>query len=513
MRQARTRSALAVVAVFVTTAVTAGCSSSPARDRTAEANRTYRHPTTTTTSTTTLTVTEPPITPISWTPCNGDLQCGNLIVPLDYADARGGPTIAIALARHVANVPADRIGSLVIEPGGPGVSGVDDMANELSALTPGLLDDFDIVMFDPRGVDRSDPVTCGESPGAPPAASPDPVPTTPSAQASIIAGYRQYAAGCEKASSGVLPHVGSVDAARDLERLRIALGDSGLTYMGQSYGSLLGLTYASMFPTHVRAMVLDSVIDPALTFDQITEGQADGFEASLQSFFSWCAGTSACPWHGGSDPTGTLLAQIAAAAATPVPAGNGRTVGAGEIYDALLGGLYSRVDWPKLGDALAAEAAGNGAPLVAMSDGYTANGSSNGSDAATAIDCLDHPVSHDLASYSSLADQFQASAPVFGPLLAWGEGSCAVWPAPATRTAGPVAAPGAPPILVVGTTADPATPYQWAVNVAHELQHGDLLTRDGVDHVAYFYSSCVKSYVETYLVRVVTPPAGATCSS
>ena len=250
-----------------------------------------------------------------------------------------------------------------------------------------------------------------------------------------------------------------------------------------------------------------------LSFNQITEGQADGFEASLQSFFSWCAGTSACPWHTGADPTGALLAQISTSAATPVPAGNGRTAGAGELYDALLGGLYARSDWPELGDALAADAAGNGAPIVTMSDDYSKNGSSNGSDAAVAIDCLDHPVPHGLAAYGSLADRFMASAPVFGPLLAWGEASCSVWRAPPTRPVGPVAADGAPPILVIGTTADPATPYQWAVNVAHELQHGVLLTRDGVDHVAYFYSPCVRDDVQTYFVNGTAPPSGTTCSS
>ena len=511
----RTPARLAFAAALLGGVVSvSGCSSSPV-DRSAGASR-HGHTTTTappSTTSTTVTVNEPPITPISWTSCNGDLQCGNLVVPLDYADPKDGQTISIAVARHPAGAPADRIGSLVIDPGGPGVSGVDDMGNELSALTPGLLEDFDVVMFDPRGVERSDALTCGETPGAAPAALPDPVPTTADAQATTIAGFRQFAAGCEKASGTVLPHIGSVDAARDMERLRIALGDSGLSYMGQSYGSLLGLTYASMFPTHVRAMVLDSVIDPALSFDQITQGQADGFEASLQSFFSWCAGTSACPWNTGTDPTSTLLAQIASSATTPVPAGNGRTAGAGELYDALLGGLYSRVDWPKLGDALAADAAGSGAQVVAMSDDYNKNGSSNGGDAAVAIDCLDHPVSKDLGAYSSLASLSEASAPVFGPLLAWGEASCAVWPAPTTRTVGPVAADGAPPILVIGTTEDPATPYQWAVNVARELQHGDLLTRDGVDHVAYFYSPCVRNYVQTYFVSGVTPPPGTTCSS
>jgi pimeloyl-ACP methyl ester carboxylesterase len=458
-------------------------------------------------------VTDPPITPISWTPCNGDLQCGTLVVPLDYRAPGNGQTIAVAVERHVAGTPAARVGSLVIDPGGPGVSGVDDLANELSVLTPGLLDDFDIVTFDPRGVDRSDPVTCGETPGSPPVPLPDPVPTTSSAQTALVNNFRQYAQACQKASTAVLPYVGTVDAARDMERLRIALGDSGLTYMGQSYGTLLGLTYASMFPTHVRAMVLDSVIDPALTFNQMTQGQANGFEASLQAFFSWCGGTSACPWRTGADPTGSLQAQINASATSPVPAGNGRTAGAGEVYDALLEGLYSRNDWSALGDALAADAAGDGAAIVALSDRYQQNGSSNGSDAAEAIDCLDHPASHDLGAYSYLAAVFKASAPVFGPLLAWGEAACAVWPAPPTRPVGPVSAAGAPPILVVGTTGDPATPYAWAVNVAHELQRGVLLTRDGVDHVAYFYSACVRGYVQAYVVSGTTPPTGTTCTT
>ncbi len=458
---------------------------------------------------TTTSTTQPPVTPMSWSPCNGDLQCGTLVVPLDYAQP-DGPTIPIAVARHPAEDPAARIGSLVIDPGGPGLSGIDDMANELSALTPQLLDDFDIVMFDPRGVERSDPVTCGSDTGSAPS---DPVPATPSQQAVTIAGLKQFAAACEKASANVLPYVGSVDVARDMDRLRQALGDSGLTYMGQSYGTLLGLTYASLFPTHIRAMVLDSVIDPALTFNQITQGQAVGFEGVLNAFFSWCANSAACPWRPEGDPTTALLALLSAAASSPVPAGDGTVAGVGELYDALLDSLYSQSDWPQLGDALAADAAGNGAPVLALSAHYNTGGSSNVDEAAAAVDCLDHPVSRDLASYGALADSLEASAPVFGPLLAWGEAGCAVWPVPPTRTVGPVAAPGAPPILVVGTTNDPATPYAWAVSVAKELDRGVLLTRDGDDHVAYFYSACVRADVQTYLVSGQTPPPGTTCTS
>jgi pimeloyl-ACP methyl ester carboxylesterase len=307
--------------------------------------------------------------------------------------------------------------------------------------------------------------------------------------------------------------VGTVDVARDMDRLRQALGDGVLTYMGQSYGTLLGLTYAALFPTHIRAMVLDSVIDPALSFDQITTGQADGFEGVLNAFFAWCTASPDCAWHPAGDPTTALLALLNTAATTPAPAGGGGVLGVGQLYDALLEDLYSQTDWPRLGQALADDAAGNGGPAAAQSNQYNTGGSDNADDAATAIDCLDHPVSRHLASYGALADSLQASAPVFGPLLAWGEASCAVWPVPPTRTVGPVAAPGAPPILVIGTTNDPATPYAWAVSVAKELDRGVLLTHDGADHVAYFYSACVRSYVQTYLVSGQTPPSGTVCSS
>jgi pimeloyl-ACP methyl ester carboxylesterase len=448
---------------------------------------------------------------MAWSPCtdNAGLQCGILVVPLDYARP-SGPTIPIAVARHPAEDPAARLGSLVIDPGGPGVSGIDDMANELSALTPQLLDDFDIVLFDPRGVERSDPVSCGVATGSAPA---DPTPSTASAQVATIKGLRAFAAACEKNSANVLPYVGTVDVARDMDRLRQALGDRGLTYMGQSYGTLLGLTYASLFPTHIRALVLDSVIDPALSFDQITEGQADGFEGVLDAFFSWCAGSAACRWRPAGDPTTALLALLTNARTSPAPGGGGSLAGPGQLYDALLNSLYSESDWPQLGAALAADAAGNGAPAVAQSNHYNTGGGSNADDAATAVDCLDHPVSHDLATYPALAFSLAASAPVFGPLLTWGEAGCAVWPVPPTRKVGPVAAPGAPPILVVGTTNDPATPYAWAGSVAKELDHGVLLTHDGDDHVAYFSSACVRADVQTYLVSGQTPPPGTTCGS
>jgi pimeloyl-ACP methyl ester carboxylesterase len=457
---------------------------------------------------------------VQWAACGGGLECGSVTVPLNYADTQG-TTIQIALVRHPAENPSQRIGSLVINPGGPGVSGVDDMDNELGSLSTGLLDDFDIVTYDPRGVQRSDPVTCGETPASPssPASSPgpvppapDPVPQTPASEQTLIAAFRSYAAACEKASGALLRFVGTVESAQDLDRIRAAIGDPTLTFMGQSYGTLLGATYAEMFPTHVRAMVLDSAIDPTLSSNQMVVGQAVGFEQSLDDFFTWCAASS-CPWRPSGDPTAAVLTLINNSLEQPIPAGAGHSIGPGEIYDALLAGLYARSDWPTLADALGEAASGNGAGIVSMSDHYDSNGSSNGADAGAAISCLDHPVSRTLSTYPKLAAADGALAPVFGPLLAWGQAGCAVWPVPATRTPGRIRATGAPPILVVGTTGDPATPYAWAVSLAKQLQRGVLLTRDGVDHVAYFYSSCVRGIVQSYLVAGTVPAPGTTCTS
>ena len=426
----------------------------------------------------------------------GDLQCGTLVVPLNYA-IRRGPTIPIAVARHPAEDPAARIGSLVIDPGGPGVSGLDDIANELSVLTPGSPRRLRHrhVRSPRRGAKRSRRVRLSD-PSEPNVTS-DPVPDTPAEIKSTIAALREFAGDCEDTVPTLLPYVGTVDVARDMDRLRQALGDSQLTYMGQSYGTLLGLTYAQLFPTHVRAMVLDGVIDPALTFNQVSQGQAQGFESVLGQFFS-------------------LVRRHVSVSVAPIRRPDHRVVGAAGRHAGqqpepdVRGGpalrrsprraLFARRLAPARRHPRRRRGGEHARRLPPCPSTTTPSGSTNADDAVTAIDCLDHPTSHDLASYSYLADVFKASAPVFGPLLAWGQAQCAVWPAAPTRPVGPVAAAGAPPILVVGTTGDPATPYQWAVDVSHQLARSSLLTVEGDDHVAYFYSGCVRDDVQSYLV-------------
>jgi pimeloyl-ACP methyl ester carboxylesterase len=433
-------------------------------------------------------------------------------VPLDYDQPQLG-TIQIAVARRPATDPAARIGSLVINPGGPGGSGVNDLPAELRVLTPALLAQFDIVSFDPRGVERSSPVECGTGGGSSTAtAGPlvDPVPVGAAAQQALIANDEQYAAQCEAQSGTLLPFVGTVDTARDLDRIRQALGDTQLTFFGHSYGTLLGATYAQLFPTHVRAMVLDGALDPAMTTDQMVMDQAKGFEGVLNDFFAWCA-SSGCPWRPTGDPGTALAAMIDASRAQRLPAGGGRTAGPGEFYDAILDTMYAQSFWPALGNALAQAAGGNGATVVGLSQSYTTGGSTNAVDAETAIDCLDHPVSRDVSTFPDLADRAAAAAPVFGPLLAWGFAGCAVWPVPPTRTPAATTAPGSPPILVVGATRDPATPYQWAVRLAAELSQGVLLTWQGENHVAYYYSACVRAAAQAYLLVGSLPAPGTVC--
>ena len=470
--------------------------------------------TTASTTTTTTAVVEPPVSPVQWTPC-GALQCGTVAVPLDYTQPQLG-TIQIALAMHRATDPATRIGSLVIDPGGPGGSGVNDLPAELGVLTSSLLARFDIVEFDPRGVQRSSPVLCSSgtssTTSSAPGPFPDPVPSTTGAQLALLANDAEYASQCESMSGKLLPFVGTVDAARDLDRIRQALGDAQLTYFGHSYGTLLGATYAEMFPSYVRAMVLDGAIDPAMSTQQMVDEQSEGFESVLDDFFAWCT-SSGCPWRpSGGASAGALLALIAQSRSQALPAGAGQTAGPGAIYYAVLSALYAQNYWPNLSRALAQAAAGNGAGVLSMADSYVTGGSTNAADAETSIDCLDHPVARGSSGLPALAAQAAVNAPFFGPLLAWGEAVCAVWPVPATRTPEPTTAVGSPPILVVGATKDPATPYVWAQRLAAELQHGELVTWQGENHVAYYYSGCVRALDQAYFVAGTLPAPGTVCS-
>jgi pimeloyl-ACP methyl ester carboxylesterase len=440
--------------------------------------------------------------PLGWSQCGADRQCSTLVVPVDYSRP-GGVRIGVALRRRPASDPAHRIGSLVLNPGGPGGSGIAALEQDLGLLPAAVLARFDVVAFDPRGIGASDALHCTGDTYAGPA--PDPDPQTAQAEQQLLTADRDYADSCARSGGWLLAHVGTADVARDLDELRAALGDAGLTYLGISYGTFLGAEYAGMFPTHVRAMVLDGAIDPSLPTDALANAQAEGFEQSLDAFLAW--------WRPGSDAHAEFEGIAASLRAHPLAVGS-RALGPAQFYTGVFGTLYARSFWPSLSRALGAAAAGNGAPMLGLYDAYEHTGDPTfDGDTNNAVNCLDHPVPTDPAVFPSRAAQAAAMAPDFGPLFAWGGLVCAVWPVPSSafRSPAPVHAPGAPPILVVGTTGDPATPYAWAKGLASQLAHGVLLTRVGEDHVAIFYSACVRGWDASYLVDVQPPPSGTVC--
>ncbi len=504
-----------VAAAALSVTLIAACGSSPARratptTRPAPASTSAPAPTT-------AAGTALPATPVDWVPCKGPAgpsgyQCATIAVPRDPQDLSKG-TIGMALDRRPAS--GTRIGSLLVNPGGPGVSGVDFLPSAVSYLNPVLLQHFDIIGFDPPGVGRTAPVTCLDPAGLEQYYATEPEPSTPAQMSSYLAELKTFDTGCQQHSGAELPYVSTVDAAMDMDVIRRDVGDAGLSYLGFSYGTLLGATYAGLYPTRVRAMVLDGAIDPALPVIKGLDVQSAALEGDLNSFFSYCSSTSGCPWKTGRDPVQTFEALLNRVRSRPLPVrGSTRTVGAAALLYGTAWGLYSTKVWPFLGSALAQASAGDGTEIMELFDSYTGRQSdgsyTNEFEANTAVNCLDAPAPP-VATIEADAPAARAAAPVFGVANLYSEMACSLWPVPATGHPGPITAAGSPPILVVGTTGDPATPYSEAQALAKELQHGVLLTRVGEGHTAYPYSSCIRSAVDSYLVGLKVPAAGTRC--
>ncbi len=444
---------------------------------------------------------------LDWRPCERGFECAALSVPL-----RSGRMTDLAVTRHRAT--GQRVGSLVVNPGGPGAGAVDSLQRSSGSLTAALREHFDLVAFDPRGVGRSSPVSCGSTAEIDAYFALDPSPDTPAGLAAYEAGSAALAMGCQRESGALLPEVSTVDVAADLERLRAALGDERLTYLGYSYGTAIGAAYLDAYPTRVRTMVLDGALDPTLSWDALLAGQSRGFDAALLALLTDCERTG-CAFR--QAVTGDLGAAYDALAArievAPLATTGSRTVGPGELTLAVGAGLYDRAaGWPAVAAALAAGQRGDGRALLALSDGYlerTAAGYDPLISANTAVNCVDRPWPRDPQAYVDLAGRVRTDSPRFGPAIALSGLPCATWPVPATSTPHPVHAPGAPPVVVVGTTGDPATPYAWAVALAGQLQSGVLVTHRGDGHTVYRAGAprCLTDPLDTYLVTGLAPPA------
>ena len=435
-------------------------------------------------------------------------------MPLDYAAPSGG-NISLRLIRIRATRPSDRIGSLLVNPGGPGVSAVDFLRSFATGSAPDALRRrFDLVAFDPRGTTGSTPVRCLGTSELDRYFHVDPDPDSSAEISQLDTANKTLAGGCQKRSGRVLAHVSTADAARDMDSVRAALREPKLTYLGYSYGTSLGAAYLDLFPTRVRAMVLDGALDPRLSWDQVLSGQGKGFEQAFRSFLRWCDRTpKECRFR--AETEGDLITayeRIAARVETdPLPGEGARTVGPGELSYGAGQALYSTSFWPFLGGALAEAANGSGAQILQLSDSYLerdAKGYKNTIEANLAVNCVDRPWPKDLASYQRLAGELEKTAPHFGPAIGWAGATCAVWPTPPTGTPHAVTGKGAPPVVVIGTTRDPATPYAWSVGLADQLDKGVLVTFDGDGHTAYRAGApgCITGPVNTYLLTGKAPP-------
>ena len=456
---------------------------------------------------------------LSWTACGGSFRCAYLTVPLDYAKP-DGTTIKLAVLRLPAS--GSRIGAMVTDPGGPGDSGV-DFAREARALfSDTLREHYDVVGFDPRGVQRSSPINCLSDKQWDEYFAADGSPDGAAGEAQFVALDKTFAQGClARSNPEVLKHVSTVETAKDLDILRAALGDKKLTYFGFSYGTMLGAVYADLFPTHIARMVLDGAMDPSIGNVGLAHGQAKGMELALTRFVEDCDKQSDCPLPDGTQAgLDKLQSWLTGLDSKPLSTGDPKrpltqALGLGAIFSYLYFPAYG--DWDSLRVGLQDAFDGDGSTLLQMYDErndrdgagrYTTNLYS----AYNAISAIDYPDRPDEAQVKVLADQWSKEAPIAGASLAWATLLYNYWPVPATGHPHEIHAPGSPPILVVGTTYDPATPYPWAQALAKQLSKGVLLTRVGDGHTGYGKGSdCTDQAVDRYLVTGVTPPVGTVC--
>jgi len=451
-------------------------------------------------------------TPAPWTGCGGVLQCTSVRVPLNYSNAGAG-SIEIATIRKPATNPAHRIGSLVLGLG-PGESGV-DFLRQSSVYFASLNTRFDIIGFDQRGVGRSAPIHCFSNAQIDALNEIDTVLDDPLEKQAFIGSNKAIAEACMETSGKLLPFVDTSSAARDLDAIRTAVGDSKLTYVGFGYGTFLGETYAELYPSHVRALVLDGVLDPAVSSADLWLQRASGFEDNLKAFVANCRASAACAFGQGGDPGIRLPALMTRLDRNPLSVGS-RMLGRRLALTGLISGLDPR-NWGQLDSALTDAANGDGKGLLALSDaalGRPSDGSySFNADASTAITCIDRPAPSDVVFYDRLGPAMAAASSLFGPAFQYIALGCADWPVKAKGSVAPLPAVAAPPILLVGATHDPYWPYAGAQAVNGELAGSVLLTRDGYGSLSYFRSACVKLAVDAYVTRTALPPGGTVCES
>ncbi|HEY3737540.1 MAG TPA: alpha/beta hydrolase [Jatrophihabitans sp.] len=436
--------------------------------------------------------------------------CAQLPVPLNYTDA-SGRSINLQLLR-IHDKDATPIGSLLVNPGGPGASGIELALGILSELDPSLLKNFDIIGFDPRGVGLSSPINCisNSLKDQYNAYSPDVRQQADFDQAKKLA--KQVADGCASKYGTSLPFINTVNTARDMDLIRQAVGDERMNYLGFSYGTELGSVYAHLFPGKVRVAVLDGAVDPLTDDIQQFADQLDGFEKSFDQFSDNCG--TGCASLG--DPRQAVYDIVTKANTKPLSTGSSRVLTSSLALTGVLQALYSSSYWPDLASALKKAKNGDGSGLLDLADQYNerdADGSySNIIDANLTISCNDSDPGPTDQKIKDTAAQWATKYPMFGIWAAGSLASCQQWQPTRTPPPLPTADNTANKVLVIGNLNDPATPYQGAVDLAKTMGNAEVLTWDGEGHTSYLEgSSCIDDAVNKYLIDVTLPPPDTTC--
>lgn len=454
---------------------------------------------------------------IDWRACNGgfstgNFECGTLDVPFDYDDPSVG-TFTLAIVRRLADQPASRIGSLLVNPGGPGFGGTSVAEQAEWYLSSELLARFDVVGWDPRGTGRSVPaVDCIDDYDR--YFGIDSPPNNDAAREEMVRLTREFVDECVERNGEMLRHISTEASARDMDSIRRALGEEKISYFGFSYGSELGATWVTLFPATVRAAVFDGASDPnADGFDQAM-AQLKGFEQQLDAFLADCARRVACEIHNGGDPARLFDRLVEEIDSDPIPSAPGRTpVTQGVFYTAVVQAMYSNTLWPQLEDALAAAVLGDGSGLLRLYDDYyqrQADGTyGNELEAFLAISCLDDPVASTVEQVDADVRLFAAAARRLGENFGYGY-ACALWPHRVAERV-EVTGAGAGPIVVIGTTGDAATPLASTRKAAAALEQGVLVVVEADRHTGYGLNACVVEQVDAYLLELVVPDDETYC--
>ncbi|MFF0597504.1 alpha/beta hydrolase [Streptomyces antibioticus] len=447
-------------------------------------------------------------------------QCATMKAPLDWDDPKGD-TIGIALIRARTSGPADRrIGSLIFNFGGPGGSGVSTLP-AFGEDYEKLRTRYDLVSFDPRGVGRSAGVRCENDRQLDAYFQQDTTPDDAAERGTLLDNTKEFNAACERNSGKTLPHVRTTDAARDMDLMRQVLGDRKLYYFGISYGTELGGVYAHLFPENVGRAVFDAVVDPTQTSEQGALGQARGFQRALDNYAEDCTSqVEDCPVGDTAEDVKNRIADLLKSLDDkPIPGAFPRELTQSAATNGIAQALYSKDFWPYLTEGLEQAYDGDGRILMLLSDsmnGRSENGEySNIAAANVSINCADDKPRYSVADVEARLPEFRAASPLFGDFLAWSMVTCTDWPVPGAADHPDVSAPGAAPILVVGNTGDPATPYEGAGRMVEALGEGVgvELTYRGQGHGAYdSKNECVQAAVNGYLLDGTVPAAGTVCS-